>query len=72
MLKIIKRFYRKSCRRSGNVKIEYKIIFEKGPDHDKYFVAEVMCNGKVLANGSGKSKKNAEMQAAKVALEKMQ
>lgn len=55
----------------GNVKIEYEIILEKGPDHDKYFVAQVLCDGKILAKGSGKSKKNAEMQAAKSALENL-
>ena len=36
----------------GNVKIEYEIILEKGPDHDKYFVAQVLCDGKILAKGS--------------------
>ena len=41
----------------GNVKIEYRIIAEKGPDHDKYFVTELLCDGKVLAQGEGKSKK---------------
>lgn len=55
----------------GNVKIEYRIIAEKGPDHDKYFVTELLCDGKVLATGEGKSKKAAEMDAARVALEKM-
>lgn len=55
----------------GNVKIEYEIILEKGPDHDKYFVAQVLCDGKILAKGSGKSKKHAEMQAAKSALENL-
>ena len=35
------------------------------------FTAQVECNGKKLAIGSGKSKKNAEMQAAKKALEDM-
>ena len=55
----------------GNVKIEYEIILEKGPDHDKYFVAQVLCDGKILAKGSEKSKKNAEMQAAKSALENL-
>lgn len=55
----------------GNVKIEYVIISEKGPDHDKYFVSEVLCDEKVLAQGEGKSKKAAEMEAAKKALEKM-
>ena len=54
----------------GAVHIEYKIINEYGPDHDKTFVAEVICNGKVLATGNGNSKKHAEMSAAKQALEK--
>lgn len=55
----------------GEVKIVYTIINEKGPDHDKIFEAEVECNGKQLAVGTGKSKKQAEMQAAKKALESL-
>ena len=53
----------------GEVKIEYEITKELGPDHDKTFEAQVKCNGKVLAKGSGKSKKEAHMMAAKKALE---
>ena len=53
---------------NGNVKIEYVLINEKGPDHDKIFVMEVRCNGKKLAYGEGKTKKAAEMEAAKQAL----
>ncbi len=56
---------------AGDVKIEYEIIKESGPDHDKSFEAQVKFNGKILANGSGKSKKGAEMQAAKKALENL-
>ena len=56
-------------QKNGDVKIEYKIIKESGPDHDKTFEAEVSLNGRVLATGVGKSKKEAEMQAAKKALE---
>ena len=56
-------------QKNGDVKIEYKIIKESGPDHDKTFEAEVSLNGKTLAQGKGKSKKEAEMQAAKKALE---
>ena len=52
----------------GEVKIEYFITKETGPDHDKTFEAEVRCNNKALAKGEGKSKKQAEMQAAKKAL----
>ena len=55
-------------QKNGDVKIEYTIIKETGPDHDKRFEAEVSLNGKVLATGKGKSKKEAEMQAAKKAM----
>ena len=54
---------------NGDIKIEYRIIKESGPDHDKTFEAEVEVEGKVLAKGIGKSKKAAQMQAAKKALE---
>ncbi len=56
-------------QKKGNVHIEYKIIQEKGPDHDKIFCAEVKCNNKALATGEGKSKKLAEMEAARKAIE---
>ena len=55
----------------GNVKITYKIIKETGSDHNKTFEAEVELNGKELAKGKGKSKKLAEMSAAKKALENL-
>lgn len=55
----------------GEVKIHYEITNEFGPDHDKSFTAEVSCNGNILASGDGKTKKEAEMEAAKKALEKM-
>ena len=56
---------------NGNVNIEYNIIKEEGPDHDKKFTAEVKCDGKVLAQGIGRTKKQAEMEAAKKALDNM-
>ena len=52
----------------GDVKIEYKIVEETGPEHNKTFVSEVYCNGKLLGKGIGKSKKEAEMEAAKSAI----
>lgn len=52
----------------GEVTIEYRVINEYGPDHDKTFEVEVLLNGKVLARGKGKSKKHAEMNAAENAL----
>ena len=56
-------------QKHGEVKIVYEITKEEGPDHDKSFEAQVSCDGKILASGIGKSKKEAEMQAAKKALE---
>ena len=49
----------------------YEIVGETGPDHDKVFVAEVCHEGKVLGTGEGRSKKEAEQQAAREALELM-
>lgn len=54
---------------NGDVKIEYILINEIGPDHDKSFEFEVRCNGKKLATGIGKSKKIAQMEAAKKAID---
>ena len=56
-------------QKHGEVDISYKIIKETGPDHNKKFEAEVIYNKKVLAVGKGKSKKLAEMEAAKFAIE---
>lgn len=56
-------------QQNGEVHIEYKIIKEEGPDHNKKFTAEVSLNGKVLACGTGKTKKAAEMEAARYALQ---
>lgn len=55
----------------GEVKIVYTIIKETGPDHDKTFEAQVECNNKKLATGEGKTKKHAEMEAARRALENL-
>lgn len=52
-------------------KVEYVLIGEEGPDHDKRFVVEVMLNSQVIGKGKGRSKKEAEQIAAKEALELM-
>ncbi|HAX61906.1 MAG TPA: ribonuclease III [Elusimicrobia bacterium] len=49
----------------------YTVIAEKGPDHDKTFKIEVRIGKKQLGIGLGKSKKEAEQNAAKNAFEKM-
>lgn len=58
-------------QKHGEVEIKYTILREIGPDHDKTFEAQVECNNKKLATGIGKSKKQAEMEAAKEALNKL-
>ena len=68
-LKDYKTVLQEKLQENGDVKIEYKIFKETGPDHDKTFYAEVECEGKKLAEGKRRSKKAAEMQAAKKALE---
>lgn len=52
----------------GENNIWYKLIDEKGPDHNKRFVMQVGINDDVLGTGEGKSKKEAEQLAARVAL----
>lgn len=52
-------------------KVEYNLVGEEGPDHNKRFVVEVCLNSNVIGRGSGKSKKEAEQMAAKEALELM-
>ena len=59
-------------QKNGEVKIEYCILKEEGPDHDKTFTAEVCCNHKKLAQGKGKTKKAAEMEAAKKAISELE
>ena len=69
-LKDYKTVLQEKLQAHGEVRIEYTIIHESGPDHDKHFIAQVKCNGQVLATGEGHSKKNAEMEAARIAMEK--
>ena len=68
-VKDYKTVLQEELQKNGNVQIQYRVIEEKGPDHNKTFVSEVTLNGKVLAQGEGTSKKHAEMEAAKKALE---
>ena len=49
----------------------YRLIAEEGPDHDKTFTVEVIVGDSVLGRGAGKSKKQAEAAAARLALEKL-
>ncbi len=52
-------------------KVEYVLVGESGPDHNKTFEVEVHLNSNVIGKGCGKSKKQAEQFAAREALELM-
>ena len=52
-------------------KLEYGLTGESGPDHSKQFVVEVHLNSNVIGTGRGRSKKEAEQQAAREALKLM-
>ncbi len=58
-------------QRKPDQTLVYRMVAERGPDHDKTFVAEVLLNGAVAGEGGGHSKKEAEQSAARAALEKL-
>lgn len=49
----------------------YRLLTESGPAHNKIFTVEVSYNGEVIAEGSGKSKKEAEQKCAFAACKKL-
>ncbi|MBR2337922.1 MAG: ribonuclease III [Clostridia bacterium] len=51
--------------------LDYELKSESGPDHNKQFVMEVHLNSNVIGTGRGRSKKEAEQQAAREALKLM-
>lgn len=52
-------------------RVEYVLIGESGPDHDKSFIVDAVFDGKVVGSGKGKTKKRAEQQAAYEAILKL-
>lgn len=56
---------------NGEVAILYEVEKEEGPDHDKIFYVRLTADNQTIGNGMGRSKKEAEQQAAKSALNKM-
>lgn len=58
-------------QKNPDEKIEYILVGESGPDHDKHFKVEVHLNSNVIGRGGGRTKKEAAQQAAREALELM-
>ena len=54
-----------------NQTLSYLLVGESGPDHDKRFDVEVTLNGERVGLGTGSSKKRAEQDAARAAIEKL-
>ena len=50
---------------------EYRVAAESGPDHRKVFTVEAVVEGETLGSASGKAKKAAEQEAARLALDKL-
>lgn len=48
--------------------VEYRLVSEDGPDHNKSFTVQVLLNSNVIGTGTASSKKHAEQSAAKQAL----
>ena len=66
-----KSYLQEAIQRTKKTTVSYELIQTKGPDHDKTFTMNVLCNGRVVGYGEGKSKKLAEMAAAQDAIDKM-
>ena len=50
---------------------EYRVAAESGPDHRKEFTIDVVVAGEIVGTASGKAKKEAEQEAARLALERL-
>ena len=58
-------------QKKKNQVLQYTLVGQTGPDHDKRFEVEVHLNSNVIGRGIGRSKKRAEQEAAREALELM-
>lgn len=59
------------CQREFDTLPVYRVVKETGPDHEKTFEVKLTIRNRLLGMGIGRSKKEAEQQAAREALEKL-
>ena len=62
-------FLQEQIQKTPGKTISYELIGEEGPDHDKVFKYEVHINSNLVGTGMGRSKKEAEQNAAREALD---
>lgn len=58
-------------QQQGASYLEYRIVDERGPAHEKEFISQVWMGEDMLGEGAGRSKKEAEQQAAAMALSRL-
>lgn len=66
-----KTYLQEELQRNSQEPIEYRVLQEKGPDHDKIFIVQLSHGNRVLGTGEGRSKKEAEQSAALRAIEQL-
>ncbi|MDO8555371.1 MAG: putative dsRNA-binding protein, partial [bacterium] len=65
-----KSHFQEKAQEHAGITPMYKTMEEVGPDHDKHFKVAVYLGNELVAGGEGKSKQEAEQDAARRALEK--
>jgi ribonuclease-3 len=65
-----KSLLQKLSQKTSGLTPQYHVLKESGPEHEKQFQASVMIGGEVKGTGWGRSKKQAEQEAARNALGK--
>ncbi|MDO5096903.1 MAG: putative dsRNA-binding protein, partial [Peptostreptococcaceae bacterium] len=68
LFKDYKTQYQEMVQRHSDAKIEYLVIREQGPDHNKIFTVKLLLNGEFVSMGEGRNKKEAEQNAAREAI----
>ena len=61
--------FQQLVQKDGSEQLSYVTVSESGPDHDKVFEVEALVNSNVVGRGRGRTKREAEQDAARQALE---
>jgi ribonuclease-3 len=69
-LRDFKSTLQETAQAAGRPRPEYSVVDTTGPEHDKIFHVEVRVGEETLGSGTGRSKKDAEQEAARTALER--